>query len=434
MLMLVLTHDWHGDPLQPLEVVFLIVPLPVILYVTFSQAIGRAQDQIEHLGGMNRVYVATIEALAQTIDAKDQVTHDHIRRVQENSVRLAHALGVTDEADIQALKAASLLHDVGKISVPEHILNKPGRLTTPEMEIMRRHAPVGADILSVIGFPYPVVPIVRHHHENWDGTGYPDGLAGEAIPIGARILMVVDCFDALTSDRPYRPRFELAAALQVLTDRRGTVYDPRVVDAFLELHAAGLNEVPPASRAPVADPHAIPLELPTVTEDSGGHDLEAFYELGRALAEPGTAKETGVAIWRALQPEIGASACVLFVYDESCDALAPVFTVGSETVAMSSRVPLGERLSGWVAATRTAIVNSDARLDLDPGIRDRSSLQSALAVPIGNGVHVGGVLAFYADRQGAFSSLHVRMAEATAALVAERICAARADVAHGLLT
>ena len=206
---------------------------------------------------------ATIEALAQTIDAKDQVTHDHIRRVQENSVRLAHALDVTDEADIQALKAASLLHDVGKISVPEHILNKPGRLTAPEMEIMRRHAPVGADILSVIGFPYPVVPIVRHHHENWDGTGYPDGLAGDAIPIGARILMVVDCFDALTSDRPYRPRFEPVAALQVLTDRRGTMYDPRVVDAFLELHAAGLSEVPPATRAPVADPHAMPVEPPS---------------------------------------------------------------------------------------------------------------------------------------------------------------------------
>jgi hypothetical protein len=95
MLMLVLTHDWHGQPLHPIEVLLLIVPLPVILYVTFSHAIGRAQDQIEHLGGMNRVYVATIEALAQTIDAKDQVTHDHIRRVQDNSVRLARALGVT---------------------------------------------------------------------------------------------------------------------------------------------------------------------------------------------------------------------------------------------------------------------------------------------------------------------------------------------------
>jgi putative nucleotidyltransferase with HDIG domain len=432
MLILVLTHDWHGDPLQPLEVLVLIVPLPIILYVSFSHAIGRAQDQIEHLGGMNRVYVATIEALAQTIDAKDQVTHDHIRRVQENSVRLANALGVREETEIQALKAASLLHDVGKISVPEHILNKPGRLTPSELEIMRRHAPVGADILSVIGFPYPVVPIVRHHHENWDGTGYPDGLAGEAIPIGARILMVVDCFDALTSDRPYRPRFETAAALQVLIDRRGTMYDPRVVDGFLELHTAGLNEVPPATRAPVADPHVTPVET-TTPEDTTSHDLEAFYRLGRELAQPRRADEIGDAIWTSLQNEVGATACVLFVYDESCDALAPVFSAGPATICPTSRISLGDRLSGWVAATRTPIINSDARLDLDPEVRDDSALQSALAVPIGTGEHVGGVLTFYSDRQAAFTPAHQRMAEAAAALVAERICAARAEFAHRAL-
>ena len=433
MLMIVLTQNWRGNPPQPLEVLLLIVPLPVILYVTFSQAIGRAQDQIEHLGGMNRVYVATIEALAQTIDAKDQVTHDHIRRVQENSVRLAGVLGVTDEGEIQALKAASLLHDVGKISVPEHILNKPGRLTSSEMTIMRRHAPVGADILSVIGFPYPVVPIVRHHHENWDGTGYPDGLAGEAIPIGARILMVVDCFDALTSDRPYRPRFDPAAALQVLVERRGTMYDPRVVDAFVELHAAGVNELPPATRAPVADPHAAPVVETTAREEATPRDLAAFYTLGRALAGPLRAGEIGCAIWSALSSEVGAAAGVLFVYDESCDGLAPAFRAGAETVNETTRIAVGERLSGWVAATRTSIINSDARLDLDPDVRDASTLQSALAVPIGSGERVTGVLAFYSDRPSAFTPAHQRMAEAVAALVADRICMARNELAHGAL-
>jgi len=429
MLMLVLSHDWGGQTMHPLEVLLLIAPLPVILYVTFMHAVGRAQDQIEHLGGMNQVYVATIEALAQTIDAKDQVTHDHIRRVQENSVRLARELGVTDDGEIQALKAASLLHDVGKISVPEHILNKPGRLTPSELEIMRRHAPVGADILSVIGFPYPVVPIVRHHHENWDGTGYPDGLAGEAIPIGARILMVVDCFDALTSDRPYRPRFETKAALQVLSDRRGTMYDPQVVDGFLTLHAAGLNEEPPATRAPVADPHAAPVVETPVAQDSGPRDLAAFYSLGRELAMPGGASEIGEAIWTSLRGELGAASCVLFVYDESGDALAPAFRGGADTVHADARVPLGDRLSGWVAATRTPIVNSDARLDADPDIREVSDLQSALAVPIADGERLGGVLAFYSERQGAFTPAHQRMAEAVAALVAERVCAARSELA-----
>jgi putative nucleotidyltransferase with HDIG domain len=428
MLMLVLSHDWQGGPMKPLEVLLLITPLPVILYVTFMHAVGRAQDQIEHLGGMNRVYVATIEALAQTIDAKDQVTHDHIRRVQDNSVRLARALGVNDEGEIQALKAASLLHDVGKISVPEHILNKPGRLTPSELEIMRRHAPVGADILSVIGFPYPVVPIVRHHHENWDGTGYPDGLAGEAIPIGARILMVVDCFDALTSDRPYRPRFETAAALQVLIDRKGTMYDPQVVDGFLALHEQGLNEVPPPGRAPVADPHAAPAVEAPVEQDPTPRDLAAFYALGRELAVPGGVSDVGEAIWNALRVELGAASCVLFVYDESGDALAPAFRGGVETVPPDARVQLGDRLSGWVAATRTPIVNSDARLDVDPLLRDESPLQSAMAVPIGNGEQLGGVLAFYSERQAAFTPVHQRMVEAVALLVAERVCAARAEL------
>src|SRR6185436_3014342 len=214
----------------------LIIPLPVILYVTFRHAIGRTQDQISHLGTMNKVYIAAIEALAHAVDAKDQVTHDHTRRVQDQTMRLARALAVEEEGEMQAINAAALLHDVGKLAIPEHILNKPGPLTPAEFDIMKRHAPIGADILAVIGLPYEVAPIVRHHHENWNGSGYPDGLSGDRIPIGARILAIVDCFDALTSDRPYRPRMEDRGALQILSERRGSMYDPRVVDAFFALH------------------------------------------------------------------------------------------------------------------------------------------------------------------------------------------------------
>src|SRR6476660_887251 len=145
-------------------------------------------------------------------------------------------MGVTDSAQIKAVEAAALLHDMGKLAVPEYILNKPGPLTTAEFDKMKLHASVGADILSAIAFPYPVVPIVRHHHENWNGTGYPDKLAGADIPIGARILSVVDCFDALTSDRPYRPRLSDAEALRILNERRGTMYDPLIVDTFIQVH------------------------------------------------------------------------------------------------------------------------------------------------------------------------------------------------------
>ena len=199
----------------------ILLPLLLISYLTFKTALGRVDDANRHLSELNRLYLSTIETLAMAIDAKDQITHGHIRRVQQYAVGLAKRIGVTDDGQIRAIEAASLLHDMGKLAVPEYILNKPGKLTPAEFEKMKLHASVGADILSAIDFPYPVVPIVRHHHESWDGTGYPDGLKGTDIPIGARILSVVDCFDALTSDRPYRPRLSDADAIRILLDRRG---------------------------------------------------------------------------------------------------------------------------------------------------------------------------------------------------------------------
>jgi putative nucleotidyltransferase with HDIG domain len=183
-------------------IIFTLLPILAILWATYSRRVDRVQDANRHLVELNTLYVSTIETLAMAIDAKDQVTHGHIRRVQQYAVGLATHLGVNDEELIRAVEAAALLHDMGKLAIPEYILNKPGPLTPAEFERMKLHASIGADILSSISFPYPVVPIVRHHHENWDGTGYPDGLRAGQIPLGARILSVVDCYDALTSDRP----------------------------------------------------------------------------------------------------------------------------------------------------------------------------------------------------------------------------------------
>ncbi len=214
-----------------------IVPLLLVLYFTFKTAMGRVEDADRHVEQLNRLYLSTIETLAMAIDAKDQVTHGHIRRVQSHATSLAREVGVNDEKLLKAIEAAALLHDMGKLAVPEYILNKPGKLSEAEFEKMKLHAAVGADILSAIDFPYPVVPIVRHHHENWDGTGYPTGIKGTDIPIGARILSVVDCFDALTSDRPYRARLSDDQAIDILLQRRGTMYDPLVVDTFLRVQS-----------------------------------------------------------------------------------------------------------------------------------------------------------------------------------------------------
>jgi putative nucleotidyltransferase with HDIG domain len=213
-----------------------VLPLLAVLYFTFSMSLGRVEDANKHLSELNSLYMSTIETLAMAIDAKDQITHGHIRRVQHYAIGLARAVGVKDSTQIRAIEAASLLHDMGKLAVPEYILNKPGALTPAEFEKMKVHASVGADILSAIDFPYPVVPIVRHHHESWDGSGYPDGLRGSQIPIGARILSVVDCFDALTSDRPYRPRLSDTEAIARATGHHVRSLDRRCVHRGLQGH------------------------------------------------------------------------------------------------------------------------------------------------------------------------------------------------------
>jgi putative nucleotidyltransferase with HDIG domain len=214
-----------------------IVPLLLILYMTFRASMARVADANQHIAELNQLYLATVHTLAAAIDAKDQVTHGHINRVQHYARELAVAVGIRNEVQLKAIQAAAVLHDTGKIAIPEAILNKPGPLTAAEFTVMKQHATIGADIVSSVNFPYPVEPIVRYHHESWDGTGYPTGLVGTSIPIGARILAVVDCFDALTSDRPYRPKLSDCEAIAILLARRGSMYDPLVVDAFVQLHA-----------------------------------------------------------------------------------------------------------------------------------------------------------------------------------------------------
>ena len=226
-----------------------VLPIPLLLYHTLRSSLARVEDELRHLLETKRMYHATVEAFATAVDAKDHVTAGHTRRVQAYCAALAREFGIADEPTLRALEAAALLHDVGKIGIPEHILNKPGKLTTEEYDVMKGHVAIGAEILSGIEFPFPVVPIVKSHHENWDGTGYPTGLRGEEIPLAARILTVVDCFDALTSDRPYRDAMSTAEAFEILQARRGTMYDPQVVDTLIALQprlAATLQHVEPA--------------------------------------------------------------------------------------------------------------------------------------------------------------------------------------------
>jgi putative nucleotidyltransferase with HDIG domain len=174
-----------------------------------------------------------IEALARAMTARDGFTHAHAQRVQRYAAALAAEANITDERMREAIHAAALLHDIGKLGIPDRLLDKPGPLSADEYDEVKQHAIIGADILSAMAFPGPLALIVRHHHENWDGSGYPDGLRGEAIPIGARVLSIVDCYDALTSDRPYRRSLTHERAMAMILERRGTMHEPDITDAFL---------------------------------------------------------------------------------------------------------------------------------------------------------------------------------------------------------
>jgi putative nucleotidyltransferase with HDIG domain len=176
-----------------------------------------------------------IEALARAMAARDMWTHEHARRVQGYALALADEVSIGDDRMLAAIEAAALLHDIGKLGIPDRLLEKPGPLTESEYDHVKQHAIIGADILSAIAFPGPLAVIVRHHHENWDGTGYPDGLRGEAIPVGSRVLAIVDCYDALTSDRPYQRALSHECAVAMIHERRGTMYDPEIVEAFLRI-------------------------------------------------------------------------------------------------------------------------------------------------------------------------------------------------------
>src|SRR5688500_8057120 len=249
--------------------------VPTFLYLTFRAfrtLTRRLEREREHAQQMSELHLATIEALALAIDAKDQTAHNHIRRVQIYATALARALGMSEE-EVQAVKTAALLHDIGKLAVPEHILAKPGPLTPEEFQKVRIHPQVGAEIIGHVRFPYPVAPLILSHHERWDGRGYPAGLKGEEIPLGARVLCLVDHFDALTSDRPYHNPMTVEAAVALLEQESGKALDPRVVETFLAILPTVRVE---AQRADVELPrvsltitdrgHAAVLNAPPATE------------------------------------------------------------------------------------------------------------------------------------------------------------------------
>lgn len=406
-----------------------IIPLMAVFYLTYRQSARQVDEMQERLDAIEKVHFSTIEAFAMAIDAKDQVTHGHIRRVQQYTMEVAKHLGVKDDKQLKALQAAALLHDTGKLAIPEYILNKPGPLTPAEFEKMKDHAAVGANILKSIDFPYPVAPIVRHHHENWDGRGYPDGLSGSEIPLGARILSVVDCYDALTSDRPYRPRMTRQQAEQILLDRRGKMYDPWVVDGFLEI-LDRLEEIDAAEgRDSATDPAISGVHRSPALDVISAATAEEreFAELRRELPKAPTLALAAETFFRHLRRVIPAASVVMYTPGAGNTDLSAIYCAGSGAATIeSTKIPVGERISGWAFAHRQVVFNSDASLDLGPVARTLPvPLRTALVAPVVDGDHPVGVVALYGSED--FHKDHRRMLESAAQLLAVGTAGLAAD-------
>jgi putative nucleotidyltransferase with HDIG domain len=351
-------------------------------------------------------------------------------------------LGVADEKELKAIAAAALLHDMGKLAIPEHILNKPGHLTPSEFDRMRQHAPLGADLLSSIRFPYPVVPIVRHHHENWDGTGYPSGIAGTDIPLGARILSVVDCFDALTSDRPYRPRLSIDDAFEILRDRRASMYDPLVVDTFLRAYP----EIGPLALKAGREAHSIfPSEVVTANGDGTAKPLgqiranaaetARLAEADEAIRGAGSTASAFDHAAQYLRQLVPATVVALYRYRPDSDTMVCEATVGDpEGILTGLSIRAGHRITGWCGAMRRTSVNSDAALDLAQMCeRFHPPLRSALSVPLVTGSRLVGVVTAYAAREAAFNESQRYAAEQIAFVLAEHLESAAKSLPAGVV-
>lgn len=419
----------------------LTLPAMFVIYRSYRLYLGKLENEKNHVSEMAALHMRTIEALALAIEAKDQTTHDHLERVRVYAVEMAKRLDLPVE-QVEALRAAALLHDIGKLAVPEHIISKPGRLTPEEFEKMKIHPVVGAEILERVHFPYPVVPVVRAHHERWDGTGYPDGLRGEEIPIGARILSAVDCLDALATDRQYRKALPLDDAMQWVADQAGKAFDPRIVNllktSYRELEAIVRSH----SQVPDRQKLSTDLKVERGKAPANGFEIDKANETGNQaafLSSIAAARQEAQALFELTQ-DLGNSLSLsetlsvlsgrlkrLVPYDAIAtyivrgNELLPEYVNGDNFRLFAAlRIPLGEGLSGWVAQNRKPMLNGNPALEhgyLHDSSRF-SPLRSAISIPLEGLQGVVGVLTLYHSDADAYTSDHLRILLAISSKVA----------------
>lgn len=408
----------------------LLAPVIYAIYRVYRMYLSHLEDERKHVEQMAALHLRTIEALALAIDAKDHATHEHLSRVRTYAVELGKEMRLPD-AELEALRAAALLHDIGKLAVPEHIISKPGKLTPEEFEKMKIHPVVGAEILERVEFPYPVVPIVRSHHEKWDGTGYPDGLKHDEIPMGARILAAVDCLDALASDRQYRRALPLDEAMAEVRKLSGMAFDPDVVELlgrkYVELERLATNQPAPMAKlsrdiriargaAPAAGFEVCePCNRPPAKDfeflDSiaaARQEVQLLFELTRDLGKSLSVDETLSMVGARLKRLIPHAAIAAYLTRDG--RLVPEYVNGENLGEFPGlEIPVGSGVSGWVAETGRPVLNGNPAVESEQLAGHAGTLRSALSVPLVGLTGTIGVLTLYRGEKDAFSSDHLRV-------------------------
>jgi diguanylate cyclase (GGDEF)-like protein/putative nucleotidyltransferase with HDIG domain len=417
-----------------------LAPISILAtYLIYRSARARLQSKTNELEVLGQLHLSTAEALATAIDAKDQTSHCHVRRVQIYAAGMGEVFGLSKN-EIAALKAGALLHDIGKLAVPPHILNKPGPLTPAEFEKMKIHTVVGAQILGRVDFPYPVIPIVRHHHEQWDGRGYPDKLRGEQIPITARIISVVDCFDSIREDRPFRRGMTLDEATALLLRGAGIHFDPVVVDQFIkhlprfdaEIATLGLQHQPANhSTEPPIQLSAVDM---TQTRERGSfiaydqikkahREVYALYEIARTFGTSLNVEHTLEILVDKVGHVVPFDTCIVYIYDDAKGFATARHVVGKNAQKLAARcIALGEGVTGFALANRSAVNQLHPSLDFtalnpDAGIKYRSMA----SLPLFKDEALLGALSVYSSELEQYSDDHMRLLETVTRLASDAL-------------
>ncbi len=415
------------------------IGLAAAVYLVFRTSYERLKEKTREAEELNHLYLAVAEALATAIDAKDQTTHCHVRRVQVYAAGMGRVLGLSD-SEVAALRAGALLHDVGKLAVPAHILNKPGRLSAIEFEKMKIHTTVGAQLLSRVEFPYPVTPIIRHHHEQWDGLGYPDGLKGEQIPVTARVISIVDCFDSVREDRPFRRGMTRDEAIALLKLGAGKHFDPLITNLFLkhlpefeiEIAKLGLTQQLPAAN--LLEPYMLTGIDMAQTRERGCYmaydeiknahqEVYALYEIARTFGASLDIQDTLARLVDKVGHVVSFDTCVVYLYDETIGYANAAHVSGKHASVLKSKcVAPGEGVTGFALANRCAVNQLHPSLDFGAKeLPEPIDYRSMTCLPLIKDELLIGALSLYSCEIDQYSDDNMRLLETVAKLASDAL-------------